>query len=90
MFIMKKVSKTYKAERPPIAIRLLAVFLLFAAVFTGLLKRWDAFGLSLSVLLLIVILVCYELLSKKIDKRFDQLEKLIKLKDKKSKDEPKQ
>ena len=84
------MSKIYKAESPPIAIRLLAVFLLFAAGFTGLLKRWDVFGLCLSVLLLIVILVCYELLSKKIDERFDQLEKLIELKDKKPKAEQKQ
>ena len=85
-YIMKKFSKTYKAKTPPIAIRLLIVFLLFVSVFSGLLKRWDLFGLSFGVLLIIVILVCYIFLNKTIDERFDQLEKLIKLKDEKPKD----
>ena len=80
----------YKAKSPPLIVRLLTVFLLCASVITGLLKRWDAFGLSLGVLLIIVILVCYELLSKTIDERFDQLEKLIKLKDENPENEQKQ
>ena len=92
--VMKKMSKTYsktyKAKKPPIALRLLTVFLLFVSVFSGLLKRWDLFGLSLGVLLIILILVCYILLSTTIDERFDQLEKLIKSKDDKPKDEQKQ
>ncbi len=83
---MKKMSKTYKAKSPPLAIRLFTVVLLFASVVSGLLKRWDMFGLSLGVLLIIVILVCYILLSKTIDERFDKLEKLIKSKDEKPKD----
>ena len=83
--IMKKMSTTYKAKTPPIAIRLFTVLLLFVSVFSGLLKRWDLFGLSLGVLLIIVILVCYIFLSKTINERFDQLEKLIKLKDEKPK-----
>ena len=87
---MKKMSKTYKAKDPPIAIRLLTVLLLFVSVFSGLLKRWDLFGLSLGVLLIIVILVCYILLSTTIDERFDQLEKLIKLKDENPENEQKQ
>ena len=86
----KKMSKTYKAKTPPIAIRLLTVFLLFVSFFLGLLKRWDLFGLSLGVLLIIVILVCYILLSTTIDERFDQLEKLIKLKDENPENEQKQ
>ncbi len=87
---MKKMSKTYKAKDPPIAIRLLTVLLLFVSVFSGLLKRWDLFGLSLGTLSIIVILVCYILLSKTIDERFNQLEKLIRLKDENPKDGQKQ
>ena len=87
-YIRKKMSKTYKAKDPPIAFRLLTLFLLFVSVFSGLLKRWDLFGLSLGVLLAILILVCYVLLSTTIEERFDQLEKLIKLKDKNPEDKP--
>ena len=74
---IKKISKAYKAKSPPIAIRLLAVFLLFVSGFMGLFKRWDGFGLSLGALLILVILVCYELLSQTINERFEQLRKLI-------------
>ena len=89
-FIMKKMCKTYKAKNPPIAIRLLTVFLLFVSVFSAILKRWDLFGLSLGVLLIVVILVCYILLSTTIDERFDQLEKLIESKGKEPKAEQKE
>jgi hypothetical protein len=84
--IRKKVSKTYEFKKPPLAVRLFTAFLLFASVFLGLLKRWDLFGLSLGVLLITVILVCYMFLGKTINERFDKLEKLIKSKDENSKD----
>ena len=69
----------YVAKCPAIMIRLLTVFLFILSVFFGQLERWDLFGISVVVLLLIVILECYRLLSQKIDKRFDELENLIKL-----------
>ena len=87
---MKKVSETYKAKTPPVAIRLLTVVLLFISLIAGFFKLWEISGLSFGVLLIVVILVCYQLLSKTIDERFDKLEKLIKLKDQNSKDDPKQ
>lgn len=88
--IRKKITTTYKFKKPPLAVRLFTVFLLFASVFWLLLKRWDLFGLSLGVLLIIVILVCYIYLSQTINERFDRLEKLIKLKDENPKDQQNQ
>ena len=87
---MEKMSETYKAKSPPIAIRLLTVVLLFISVIAGFFKLWEISGLSFGVLLIVVILVCYQLLSKTIDERFDNLEKLIELKDENSKDDQKQ
>ena len=87
---MEKMSETYKAKSPPIAIRLLTVVLLFISVIAGFFKLWEISGLSFGVLLIVVILVCYQLLSKTIDERFDKLEKLIELKDENSKDYLKQ
>ena len=87
---MEKMSETYKAKSPPIAIRLLTVVLLFISVIAGFFKLWEISGLSFGVLLIVVILVCYQLLSKTIDERFDNLEKLIELKDENSKDYQKQ
>ena len=81
------MNKTYKAKSPPIAIRILLVFFLLVSLFFGLLKRWDGFGLSLGVLLIILITECHRLLSKKIDERFEQLENLINLKDEKTEGE---
>ena len=69
----------YVAKCPPLIVRLLTVFLFALSVFSGVIKRWDLFGLSLVVLLIIVVLDCYRLLSLKIDKRFDELENFIKL-----------
>ena len=68
----------YKTKYPHLIVRLFTVFLLCVAVVTGLLKRWDAFGLSLGVLMIIVVFECYILLRVKMDERFDKLEKLIK------------
>jgi len=67
----------YKAKYPFLIVRLFTVCLLCASVVTGLLERWDAFGLSLGVLIIIVVFECYILLSIKMDERFDKIEKLI-------------
>jgi hypothetical protein len=87
---MRNKTVPYRAKKPPLVFRLCMMFLFLSSVLTGLLKRWELFGLSLGVLLITLILVCYILLSMKIDERFDQLEKLIESKDDNVTDEQKE
>ena len=89
--IMKKMcNTTYKTKKPPVIVRLCIMLLFTSSVVTGLLKRWELFGLCLGVLLMIVIGVCYMLLSTTIDERFDKLEELVKSKREDPKEENKQ
>ena len=84
------MPKEYEAEKPHIVTRLFWVFLIIVSFLTGLFKAWLPFGLSLGVLLIALISESYRLLSKKIDQRFDRLEKLIKLGDENQEDEEKE
>jgi len=78
-----------KPQCAPLAIRLLMVFLLLLSVVSVyFLKRWDIFSISLGALLIIVITEGHRLMSLKIDKRFDELENLIKSENDKTEKQP--
>ena len=78
-----------KPQCAPLAPRLLMVFLLLLSVVSVyFLKRWDIFSISLGALLIIVITEGHRLMSLKIDKRFDELENLIKSENDKTEKQP--
>ena len=65
------------AKCPTVVVRLITLLLFITSVLSGVLKRWDLFGISLAVLLIIVILECYRLLSLKFDERLNEIKSLF-------------